>query len=268
MKEIVNTIKNDTIKNCNVLSTGFVEIDKYLNGGLNDGQLIVIAAAPGIGKTTLAINIIINECFQIAQRKNTLPENVKPQQILFMSLEMDEIEITSKMVSKISEKPYSYLKDKKNEYSKQDKEVFEHAYDLIHDFSLTIKSKNSTDIENVKKNINILSSSYDLRLVVIDHLHMMDYDRKKETAEISEITKTLKHLAQQYNVPIILLSQVNKNEKTMGAATRSMGGSSKNKSDSLHQDACIEPCDVNRIGLNELRGSGSIVQDANIIMLL
>jgi replicative DNA helicase len=208
--------------------TGFVDLDGLTNG-LHPGQLIVIAGRPGLGKSTLGLDIA-----RAASVKSGLPSAI-------FSLEMSKTEITMRLLSAEARVPLHHMRsgtmtdDDWNRLARRMGEVAE-APLYIDD------SPNLTMME-IRAKARRLRQRNDLRLIVIDYLQLMSGNKKAESRqqEVSELSRSLKLLAKELEIPVIAMSQLNR-----GAEQRT---------DKKPQIA-------------DLRESGSIEQDADMVILL
>ena len=208
--------------------TGFVDLDGLTNG-LHPGQLIVIAGRPGLGKSTLGLDIA-----RAASVKTGLPSAI-------FSLEMSKTEITMRLLSAEARVPLHHMRsgtmtdDDWNRLARRMGEVAE-APLYIDD------SPNLTMME-IRAKARRLRQRNDLRLIVIDYLQLMSGNKKAESRqqEVSELSRSLKLLAKELEIPVIAMSQLNR-----GAEQRT---------DKKPQ-------------ISDLRESGSIEQDADMVILL
>jgi replicative DNA helicase len=226
-------------KICNVVPIGIKSIDDMLHdGGMNKGGVYVLAAPPGTGKTAFALNIIEHEAVLLSFEDYT---NRKPPIILLFSLEMTVVELAQRMIAMIADKPFNELN---NSTLELDKQRFNTAKNIFSSFPLKIFPGQDINVMEVRKNINILTKANDLKLVIIDHLHIMSgtSPKQSEYEKISEITNMIRQIAKDYNIPILLLCQLDKSATKTGSSEQ--------------------------ITMANLRGSGTIAQDANSIFIL
>lgn len=211
------------------LATGFRGLDSLLQG-IRAGQLLILAARPSMGKTTLALNFMRNIML------------VQDKRVLLYSFEMGEAEIARSLIAMTGSIPLSLLKD--DQLNKSDihmgrfgwavGELNRGKLELISDSSTIGKLK--TSARDAKK------ANPDLSLIIIDYLQLMSKPKSENRVlEISAITRELKLLARELEIPIIALSQLNRNSE--GRADKT-------------------PV------LSDLRDSGSIEQDADIVLFI
>jgi len=208
--------------------TGFSELDELTNG-LHGGQLIIVAARPGLGKSTLALDFA-----RSASIRNSLP-------VLFFSLEMGRSEIATRLLSAESSTPMHLLR--KGALEERDWTKVANVRGDIADAPLFIDDSPNLTLVEIRAKCRRLSQRTGLRMVVIDYLQLMTSGRKVESRqqEVSEFSRALKLLAKELQVPVVALSQLNRNSE---------------------QRADKKPA------LADLRESGSLEQDADIVMLL
>ncbi|HRV75953.1 MAG: replicative DNA helicase [Candidatus Nomurabacteria bacterium] len=211
------------------IPTGFIDIDKKL-AGLNRSDLIIIAARPAMGKTTLALNIAHN----IAIDEN-LP-------VLFFSLEMSKEQLVDKMLSTESGVDNSKLRT--GNLTDEDFENLSHAWGALGEANMYIDDTPGITVTEMRAKARRLSYKQKPGLIVVDYLQLMSgtgKDSGNRVQEVSEISRGLKILARELDVPIIALSQLSR--------------SVESRHPQIPQ-------------LADLRESGSIEQDADIVAFL
>ena len=204
--------------------TGFAQIDE-ITTGLNNTDLIIIAARPAVGKSAFAINIATNVC------KKTQKD------VVIFSLEMGKEQLASRMLA--TEALVNNTSLRSGKFEKNEWERLAEATIRLSKLPMYIDDTGSVTVPQMKAKLRRVKN---LGLVVIDYIQLMESPNKGQgrVNEVSEITRQLKLMAKELNVPVIALSQlsraVEKNER--------------------------KPM------LSDLRDSGSIEQDADIIMFL
>jgi|TARA_B110000908_G_scaffold98615_2_gene116430 replicative DNA helicase len=208
--------------------TGFTDLDAYTHG-LHAGQLIIVAARPAVGKSTFALDIARNA----AVRHN--------QATIFFSLEMGRSEIAMRMLSAESS---IYLQSmRKGTISEGDWTRLAAVRGRINDAPLYIDDSPNMSLVEIRAKCRRLAQQVDLKLVVIDYIQLMSSGKKVESRqqEVSEFSRALKLLAKELGLPVVALSQLNRQAEQ-----------SKDK----------------RPELSHLRESGSLEQDADVVVLL
>lgn len=209
--------------------TRLARLDQMLRGGFRPGQMIVLAARPGMGKTSLAL--------QVASRAAT-----DGHPVAIFSLEMDKQELWIKLVSNASGVPTRDLEG-------LDDPVFEaqQACDDLNQSVLMIDDTATTSMHAIRSKLLAAQTKLGMPfgLVVIDYLQLIsspdDKRKQNETLRISDITRAIKLMAKDLKVPVIILSQLNREvEKRQGGKPQ----------------------------LSDLRDSGAIEQDADIVIFI
>ena len=208
--------------------TGFSDLDALTNG-LHGGQMIVVAARPGAGKSTMALDIC-----RSASIRGGLTSAV-------FSLEMSRHEITMRLLS--AEARVALHKMRSGTLSDQDWNSLARTMTSVSEAPMFIDDSPNLSMMEIRAKCRRLKQRHDLRLVVIDYLQLMTSGRKVESRqqEVSEFSRSLKLLAKELDVPVIAVSQLNRGPEQ--------------RTDKKPQ-------------LADLRESGSIEQDADIVVLL
>jgi len=208
--------------------TGFAELDALTNG-LHPGQMIVLAARPAIGKSTLGLDIA-----RSASIKHGLTSAI-------FSLEMGRNEIIMRLLSAEAKVTLGSLRN--GHMSEQDWIKIARVQSEMSTAPLYIDDSPNLTLMEIRAKCRRLKQQHDLRLVVIDYLQLMTSGKKVESRqqEVSEFSRSLKLLAKELEVPVIAISQLNR-----GAEQRT----------------------DKKPMLSDLRESGSIEQDADMVMLL
>jgi len=210
------------------IPTGFTKIDE-LTSGLQNAELIVVAGRPSMGKTALAINIAIN-----AATEHNVP-------VAIFSLEMSKEQLAFRMMS--SEARVDSQRMRKGLLGELDWPKLTTAAGKLSDASMYIDDTPAISVLEMKAKARRLKAEKGLGLVVLDYLQLM---RGRDTSvsreqEISEISRSLKALAKELNIPVIALSQLNRQ---------------------------VESRADRRPQLADLRESGAIEQDADVIIFI
>ena len=210
------------------LMTGFVKLDSFTNG-FKGGQLIILAARPAVGKTTLAMNMVTN----IAEKHNV--------SCAVFSLEMTKNELAQRMLC--SKGSVSMDRALKGRLTDEDWTKLYNAQKKLNDLNIFVDDTAMTSVPKILSKCRRLKARHNLGLVVIDHIQLMKAVKESDSRqqEVSEISRSLKMLAKELDVPVIALSQLSR------GITGRKGG---------------KPM------LSDLRESGAIEQDADIVMFI
>ena len=221
----LNSLNRDADESVRPVSTGIGDLDRVITG-LNRSDLIILAARPGMGKTSFALNIARNVA---CQSKKT---------VAFFSLEMSKEQLASRLLS--SEALVGGTKLRSGKLTDEEWTRLVPASDILKNADMYIDDTPGITITEMKSRLRRLRQ---LDLVVVDYLQLMSSTRRIESRvnEISEITRSLKIMAKELNVPVITLSQLSR--------------ASEQRPDHRPQ-------------LSDLRDSGSIEQDADIVLFL
>jgi replicative DNA helicase len=210
------------------VKTGFKDLDALTNG-FHPGNMIVLAARPAVGKSTLGLDIA--RYASIHKRETSV----------IFSLEMSRSEITMRMLSAEARVPLNNIRSGQlgeEEWAKMARRMGE-----ISDAPLFIDDSPNLSLMEIRAKSRRLKQRHDLKLIVIDYLQLMTSGKRVENRqqEVSEFSRQLKLLAKELNVPVVAISQLNR---------------------SPEQRSDMKPM------LSDLRESGSIEQDADVVILL
>lgn len=227
--------------NVSGISTGLIELDNKL-GGLQNSDLIIIAARPSMGKSSLALTLAVNACNFLNQG---VTDPSAKQAVAFFSLEMPREQISSRALS--MQTGISSEKFRIGTLDEQEWETLVENAGLINDLPLFIDDSAALSIAAMKNRLRRLIKKIPVRLVVIDYLQLMHGTSKQAQSnrvlEISEITQGLKAIAKEFNIPVVALSQ-------------------------LSRAAEMRDKENKRPMLSDLRESGTIEQDADVVMFI
>jgi replicative DNA helicase len=228
--EVISGIERHKNKEGHIvgLPTGYLDLDDRTLG-FQDGNLIILAARPSVGKSAFAINLAYN----IAEKNH---------HVAFFSLEMSAEQIVTRMLSTVSSINNQSLQTG-NINSRQWRQV-EHAATLLSRLNIYFDDASSSNIGEVYAKCRQLKQEEKLDFVVIDYLQLLtgtgNYGGNR-VVEVSEISRRLKNLARDLGVPVLALSQLSRN---------------------------VEQRTDKRPNMADLRESGSIEQDADIVMFM
>lgn len=213
------------------VKSGYYKIDELTNG-FRAGQLILIAARPGNCKTTLALNLALNTA------------SIHQKRVLIYSLEMSNDELLMRLAALVGQIRYTSILQ--GNLSEDEKErLHTHCRELIDQLPIFLADLPRTNVYNIKSQLDIAKRTgkpYDM--VVIDYLQLMQMPNRKDdnkNLQVGEVSRELKLLAKEYGIPIIALSQLNR---------------------------AVETRPNKRPILSDLRDSGSLEQDADLVFML
>ncbi|OQX78189.1 MAG: replicative DNA helicase [Bacteroidetes bacterium 4484_249] len=210
--------------------SGFTDLDR-ITAGWQKSDLVILAARPGMGKTAFVLSMARN----IAVDFNT--------PVAFFSLEMSSIQLVTRLIS--SETQLSANKLKKGSLENYEWEQLNAKIGKLVDAPLYIDDTPALSIFELRAKCRRLKAQHDIQMVIIDYIQLMSIggDTKgNREQEISTISRSLKALAKELNVPIITLSQLNRSVETRGGSKRPI--------------------------LSDLRESGAIEQDADLVCFI
>lgn len=212
------------------LPSGFFNLDE-LTQGFQKSDLIILAGRPSMGKTALGLNIALN-CIKLSK----LP-------ILFCSLEMSKEQIFYRLLS--TETGINQMKLRSGKLTQNDWIKLNKIMRILSRLPLFIDDTSNLSVQEIRSKIKtVILEQEQIGLVIIDYLQLMqslDFKQGNRVQELSQITRSLKNLAKEFKIPIIALSQL-----------------SRNVDNRINQ----------RPILSDLRESGSIEQDADLVLLL
>lgn len=224
------------------VSTGLIDMDKKL-GGLHPSDLLILAGRPSMGKTSLATNIAFNVAK--AYRRGTLHDGtegaVDGGVVGFYSLEMSAEQLAARILSEAAEIPSHQIRS--GDMTETEFRRFVDAAKALEACPLYIDDTPALPISQLAARARRLKRTHGLDVLIIDYLQLVRGTGKSENRvnEISEITMGLKAIAKELDIPVIALSQLSRQ---------------------------VESRDDKRPQLSDLRESGSIEQDADVVMFV
>ena len=223
------------------ISTGLIDMDKKL-GGLHPSDLLILAGRPSMGKTSLATNIAFN--IAKAHKRGRLPDggegSVEGGVVGFFSLEMSAEQLAARILSEAAEVPSEQIR--RGDMTEQEFRRFVEAAKALETCPLYIDDTPALPISQVAARARRLKRTQGLDVLIIDYLQLLKGSSKdNRVQEVSEITQGLKAIAKELNIPVIALSQLSR---------------------------AVESRDDKRPQLSDLRESGSIEQDADVVMFV
>ena len=226
------------------LATGLRDLDNKL-GGLHKSDLIIIAGRPSMGKTALGTNIAFNVAKNFTEKTDDLGNKklIDGGKVGFFSLEMSSEQLATRILAEQTK--ISGDKMRKAELSKDDFKVIAKATSEIEDLNIFIDDNPILTIATLRARARRLQRLYGINLIIIDYLQLMSSNNKNKNEgrvqEISEITRGLKAIAKELDIPIIALSQLSRQ---------------------------VEQREDKRPQLSDLRESGTIEQDSDVVMFI
>ena len=230
------------------LSTGFTDLDELI-AGLHPSDFYILAARPSMGKTALALNIAENVALRGAK------EDEPPKRVLFFSLEMSRDQLVQRMICTEANLSKQELRPGKDSAATEEEpenrklSIMDRIWtvsDKLAASGLYIDDTPGLTIQEMRAKARRLKAEAGLDLIVIDYLQLMQAPNVKNNSEnrqheVSEISRGLKAIARELNVPVLALSQLSRS---------------------------VETRQVKKPMLSDLRESGSLEQDADIVMFL
>ena len=210
------------------IPTGFIDLDNLTNG-LHGGQMIIVAARPGVGKSTLALDFM---------RSCSIKHN---KASVIFSLEMSKSEIVMRLLSAETEIRLSDMRA--GRMSDEAWAKLANRVGQISEAPLFIDDSANLTMMEIRSKARRLKQKHDLQMIVVDYLQLMSSGKRVESRqqEVSEFSRQLKLLAKELDVPLVAISQLNRGPES--------------RADKRPQ-------------LADLRESGSLEQDADMVMLL
>jgi replicative DNA helicase len=217
------------------VTSGLKSIDDYL-GGFHNSDLIILAGRPSMGKTALATTVAFNSA------KAHLEKRVEGAGVLFFSLEMSAEQLATRLLA--AEAQVASEKIRRGELNNESFERFIEISRNLENINLFIDDTPALSVSSLRSRARRLKRQHDIGFIIIDYLQLLTTGRHSgdnRVNEISEISRSLKAIAKELNVPIIALSQLSR---------------------------AVEQRDDKRPQLADLRESGSIEQDADVVMFV
>lgn len=211
--------------------SGFRDLDG-MTYGFHPGQMIVLAARPSVGKTSLAMNFVEHAMIPDGGRK--------PSGVIVFSLEMTAAQLAMRLICSRARVDMKRIRDRV--ISKQDSAEIANTVKELKQAPLWIDDSSSSSILDIRAKARRLHTKSPLGLVVVDYLQLIrgTDNRVQREQQIADISRGMKGMAKELNVPVVVLSQLNRDSEKENRDPR----------------------------LSDLRESGSIEQDADVVMLL
>lgn len=232
------------------ISSNFIDLDEIL-GGFQDSDLIIMAGRPSMGKTAVSINLAYNACKNLVRNHQNHLKNqtedyneTKPKSVGFFSLEMSSEQIATRMLSMIS--GVNSTKLRTGHIDEDEFADIARATKELQDLPFYIDDTPSLSVSALRTRARRLKRMHNLGIIFVDYLQLLRADafsgrEMNRVQEISEITQGLKAIAKELNIPVIALSQLSR---------------------------AVEQREDKKPLLSDLRESGSIEQDADIVIFI
>ncbi len=232
------------------IATKFLDVDDLL-GGLHNSDLLILAARPSMGKTALALNLALNaaeslkEEFDAKEAAGELSEDEPrmPGAVGFVSLEMSAEQLTTRMLA--METGLNASNIRRGKLKKDDFAKLVQGSNVLHQLPIYIDDTPAQSIAAIRTRARRLKRKHNLALLVVDYLQLLRgtsvQAQSNRVQEIAEITMGLKAIAKELNIPVLALSQLSRQ---------------------------VESRDSKRPQLSDLRESGSIELDADVVMFI
>ena len=246
LKSAINIIDKSFKKEGKIVGipSGLKDLDKKL-GGLHNSDLIIIAGRPSMGKTALGTNIAFNAAKKFKESQDELgnKNTIDGGKVGFFSLEMSTEQLATRILAEQSR--ISSDKMRKAELSKDDFKKIAKVSSELENIHFFIDDNPILTIPSLRSRARRLKRLYDIDLIIIDYLQLMSSSSNNRNdgrvQEISEITRGLKAIAKELNIPIVALSQLSRQ---------------------------VEQREDKRPQLSDLRESGTIEQDSDVVMFI
>jgi replicative DNA helicase len=221
-------------------TSGFTDIDNLL-GGLQPSDLLILAGRPGMGKTALGTNMAFHCAKAYLDDMATNAEYPRGAPVLFFSLEMAAQQLSARILSEQAE--LEVWKIRNGKFTDSEWEKFVLTMQELSSLPLYIDDSGGISIAQIAARARRLKREKNIGLLIIDYLQLVAPSRRHENRvqEITEVTKGLKTLAKELNIPVLALSQLSRG---------------------------VDARDDKRPVLSDLRESGSIEQDADVVMFV
>ncbi|MDD4848479.1 MAG: replicative DNA helicase [Bacteroidales bacterium] len=230
MKDIENAMSADG--KLRGIPSGFTDLDR-ITGGWQKTDLIIIAARPSMGKTAVALSMALNDVTKFE----------KPYPVAIFSLEMSAAQLVTRFLSSHTGIPLSKLR--KGELNETEWQLLSQSLNPLLNAPIYIDDTPALSIFELRAKCRRLKEQHDIQIIYIDYLQLMagaPETRGNREQEISSISRSLKSLAKELDVPVVVLSQLNRGVETRGGSKKPI--------------------------LADLRESGAIEQDADMVLFV
>jgi replicative DNA helicase len=222
--------------------TDFIDLDKIL-GGLQKSDLLILAGRPSMGKTGLATNIAYNAAKKLSKTHTKNQEENKLEGIGLFSLEMSSDQLAGRMLA--METGINSNSYRTGDISQENFDIIVEKANEISQLPIFIDDTPALSISAVRTRVRRMIRKHNISLLIVDYLQLLHgtglHSQQNRVQEISEITQGLKAIAKEFNIPVLALSQLSR---------------------------AVEAREDKRPMLQDLRESGSIEQDADVVMFI
>ncbi len=225
------------------IPTGFHDLDQLL-GGLHKSDLVIIAGRPSMGKTALATNMAYNAASSVKRTTDDAGNDIEEREIIaFFSLEMSAEQLATRIISEQAHVRSDAIR--RGDVSEEEYNRVFAVSQALHSLKLFIDDTPALTVAQIRTRARRLKRQHGLSMIIIDYLQLVNPPlgsrNENRVQEVSLITRSLKALAKELNVPVVALSQLSR---------------------------AVEQREEKRPQLSDLRESGSIEQDADVVMFL
>ncbi|MBU9660908.1 replicative DNA helicase [Burkholderia multivorans] len=215
----INLLERRSTGGERVISTGYEDLDRALNGGLRPGWSVILAARPGMGKTSLALNIASHAAVDHG--------------VLFLSMEMPESELIDRNIASLGRVPLDRVMNAPDDNEFWDRVTA--ATLKMRDMNLHIDDQPALRLLDVRTKARMVKRKSGLDVLIVDYLQLMQGEGANRNAEIEGISRGLKALAKELNIAVIALAQLNRQVEQRANRTPML--SDLRDSGSIEQDA-------------------------------
>lgn len=235
--QVNNSIGDGTQEARRSISTKFINLDNII-GGLARSNLVILGGRPSMGKTAFAINLALNTAEELTDRFQG-----KKSAVGFFSLEMSAEELGHRVMAIATE--INMIDISRGNLSPENIEKLKTCNDIFEDVELVIDDTPALDIDSLRARARKMKKKNNVEVIIVDYLQLMrgssKLSQQSQNQQITEISQGLKAIAKELDVPVLALAQLNR---------------------------AVEMREDKRPTLADLRDSGSIEQDADIVMFI
>jgi replicative DNA helicase len=229
LQQAIDEMMDTEARSRNSIMTGFNDLDRITNG-FQKGDMIIIASRPSVGKTAIALEIARNAA-------------TAGRAVGFFSMEMSRQQIGQRLISAHAD--VSQTQMMRNQLNSEDFRRLKEAIPIVSNLPILINDSQSCSINKVRARARRMVAKHKIELLVVDYIQLMTMPkRENRQTEVASISRGLKGLARELNLPVVCLSQLNRMSTMQGGK------------------------DIRRPRMSELRESGALEADADLVILL